>query len=177
MTGGGDIWVGRWRSDTWSSVLCCVEHITGLRFRYSPLLDFEMLDRLFPLNQMPSESQETKKKLKTSVTFFIVLVWNVQKFCFGGCDLKKKMLTSLIYLKRAQKQFWAKHVFFYIMAIPLKNKNFWEDFFCLKIFILSKFHSHSVEIKYWTKCLSVCHYFVCFVLFTNRHNKNSTSNY
>ena len=29
----GTLWVGSWRSDTWSSVLYCVEHITGLRFR------------------------------------------------------------------------------------------------------------------------------------------------
>ena len=36
-------------------------------------LHFVALDRLFPLNQMPPGSQETKKKVKSFITVFVCL--------------------------------------------------------------------------------------------------------
>ena len=46
---------------------------------------FAALDRLFPLNQMPSESQGIRKKgQKYILRFLFVLIWNMQNKIFVG---------------------------------------------------------------------------------------------
>ena len=87
-----------------------------------------------------------KKKVKTSITFFVCLgLKRAEKKFKKKFKRKKKIFIKVLFLAETRaKKFWPK-IFFFIRATPLKNGNFSKKKFLhlliLKIFTLSKFHS------------------------------------
>ena len=108
-----------WHSSVHLSLACFLVMAT------SGSESFAALDRLFPLNQMPSESEppthkRKKKKWKKKcqkyyiLRFLFVLIWNIQNKILAGIKESSKLLLRILFVLvwNAQNFFGGcKHIF------------------------------------------------------------------